>query len=114
MPSTAQSRGRRNRRAGKQREQQWLERLLDAGWEAAFRPRVDGNESGYDILACKDGVIVLWQVKSTAAGPFASHGPAKREAHREAASRAGGVASLCWWPFDRAGVRIYPEGTWPE
>jgi hypothetical protein len=93
---------------------QWAEHLLADGWEVAFAPRINGTERGYDILACKGGEIVLWQVKSTVAGPFASHGPVKREAHREAASRAGGVASLCWWPFDRKPPRTYPVDTWPK
>lgn len=86
---------------------QWAEHLLAEGWEVAFAPRINGTERGYDILACRDGVVALWQVKSTAAGPWASHGPAKRKAHLRAASRAGGVALLCWWPFDRQGPRTF-------
>lgn len=83
------------------------------GWEVAFRPRIDGCQP-YDILATRAGVSALWEIKSTAAGPFSDFGPAKRQRAREAASRAGAPLFLCWWPFDRKGPRIIPEREWPR
>lgn len=93
---------------GAARERQWAERLK--GWEVV---RAAGSTGAYDLMACRSGEVVLWEVKTTAAGPFADFGPAKREAIREAAQRAGGTARLVWWPTDRKGPRIIPESAWP-
>ena len=90
------------------------ERLHAEGWVVAFLPRINGTESGADILAARAGEIVLDQVKSTKSGPFASHGPAKRDAHRRAAFRAGGADRLVWAPFDRKPPRIIKESAWPD
>lgn len=119
---SASARGRRNRRTGQGREREWMKRLLREGWEVAFRPaycvkegcdHVTCLKQPFDILACKGGEIVVDEVKSTKT-PFATFGPARREAVREAARRAGGRPRLVWWPTDRKGVRIIEEGDWPE
>lgn len=103
----------RNRRAGKQREQQWAEQLHHDGWEVGFVPRIRGQQD-YDVIASKGGDVVLWEVKSTKAGPFSDFGPAKREACLQAALRAGGSPALVWWPYDRQGPRVFPLEVWPE
>lgn len=105
--------GARNKRAGKQREAQWAERKVRAGYEVGFRPRIDG-EQPFDLIATRAGESELWEIKSTKAGPFSDFGPDKRKRAIEAASRAGAPLFLCWWPFDRMGPRIIPAANWPD
>lgn len=119
MPNSATQRGRRNRRAGSQREQEWADHLTAQGCEVGFRHRSKSErqtkrEQPYDLIATKGGDIVVWEVKSTAAGPFSDFGPAKREACIQAALRAGGSPCLVWWPYDRQGPRVYSLEQWPE
>lgn len=116
------ARGRRNKRAGRSRELLRARNLKRDGWEVAFVPRMcvvegcdhDGcNTQAYDILACRAGEIVLEEVKSTRT-PWATFGPAKREALKVAGSRSGGRPRLVWWPYDRGGIRIYEVDEWPS
>lgn len=119
---SAVQQGRRNRRAGRTRELDWMRLQKKNGWEAAFVPAmcvVEGCDhegcikQAFDVLLCRDGSIVLDEVKSTKT-PWATFPPARRQALREAASRAGGRPRLVWWPYDRRGVRIFEAWEWPD
>jgi hypothetical protein len=104
----------RNRRFGKGREMKRVEWHIAQGREAALRPRIDGNEAGYDVLVCDSGVITLEQVKGVKQHPISAHEPAQRELHKQAALRAGGSPVLVWLPpYARDWAEI-PEDAWPR
>lgn len=76
--------------------------------------RAAGSLGDADLVALKDGKRPrLIEVKSTAAGPYHSFGPADRESLRFAARMAGALAELCWWP-PRGKPRWIPEAEWPS
>lgn len=79
------------------------------GWEVI---KAGGSLGTYDLCAMREGVIRLLEVKGTAAGPFHSFGPEKREAIRVAAKRAGGIPELAYWP-KRKKLEYLKESEWP-
>lgn len=84
--------------------------LEEQGWVAFRAPASLGCA---DIVALKAGHLpMLAEVKSTAAGPYHSFGPAARLRLATAARRAGAMAVLLWWPPRRKLVWI-EEGQWP-
>jgi Holliday junction resolvase len=77
--------------------------------------RSAGSHGAADLVAMKAGrQTELIQVKATAAGPYASFGPAEREELRDEAIKAGARAVLCWYPPDRKGPRYLHPQDWPE
>lgn len=100
--------GNTSRRRGRQRELDYIAHLISLGWEAF---RVDGAG---DIVAGKDGITLLIQMKSTLT-PWAHFGPQDRARLREAADRAGWIAVLVWWPKGRGVSKAKPifEWDWP-
>lgn len=99
-----------SRSRGRSRELRYIAHLRDdKGWTAY---RVDGAG---DIVAGKDGVTLLIQVKSTLT-PYAHFLPADRQRLREDADRAGWFAALLWWPKGRGLERaeLIPEHDWPD
>lgn len=114
--------GRRNRRAGRSRELDWMRLQKKNGWESAFVPKMcvlegcsheDCIKQAFDVLSARNGEVVLDEVKSTKR-PFTTFGPRRRQALIEAGSRAGGRPRLVWWPYDRGGVRIFEVEDWPR
>lgn len=101
--------GNASRRRGRQRELAYIDHLTRIGWEAY---RIDGAG---DIVAGKDGITLLLQVKSTIT-PYAHFGRLDRARLREAADRAGWIAALVWWPKGRGlgGVKVLFEWDWPD
>lgn len=70
--------------------------MEDAGWWVA---RAAGSLGDADLVGLLAGFPPrLVEVKSTAAGPYHSFGPAARERLRSAARMAGAEAWLVWWP----------------
>ena len=111
----ASRRGKRNRRAGSQREYDVAEHLEAQGWVVAFRRRHSGAQ-GFDLMAAKLGNLVLYEVKSTRL-PYATFGPGKRDVLIQRAAQAGASACLAHWPYDgkgTAGLRFYPSAEWPN
>jgi Holliday junction resolvase len=98
------------RRRGRQRELRYIDYLRERGWVAL---RVDGSG---DIVAGKDGITLLIQVKSTTDGPYKTFGPAERQRIIEDADRAGWFAALLWWPPGRGvqDAELIPESDWPK
>lgn len=84
--------GRQSRRRGRERELRYLAYLEAKGW---YAKRVDGEG---DIVAAKDGITLLLQVKSTAGGPWQTFGPDKRRALTSVCDQTGWFAVLVWWP----------------
>jgi Holliday junction resolvase len=66
-----------------------------------------------DIMAARDGAILMVQVKSCAASPYAHFLPADRRALLEEAQRAGGTATLAYWP-PRGKLVFIPSDDWPK
>lgn len=95
---------------GIQRERQ-VRRVLEAdGWWTA---RAAGSLGDADVIALKARETPrMIEVKSTAAGPFHSFGPADRRDLLDAAKRAGAVAALAWWPSRGKLQWLGPE-EWP-
>ena len=97
-------------RRGTSRERQVIALLRDAGWVCY---RAAGSHGNADIVAMRNGAVLLIQVKSSAQGPFEHFGPVARAELLEEALRAGGQAILCHWPSggDR---RFIHSDLWPE
>lgn len=68
---------------------------------------------GFDLIACRAGVIRVIEVKSTAGGPYERFSPADRAKLLLAAELAGGRAELAWWP-PRGKLRWIPADEWPR
>lgn len=86
------------------------EALDREGW---WTCRAAGSFGAADIVALKQGhVPKMIEVKSTARGPFAGFGPAKRDELISAAAKAGAVPWLLWWP-PRDGPHWVPVSNWP-
>ena len=96
-------------RRGHQREREVVRQLRADGWIALRAPASLGVA---DVIAARAGEILLLEIKSTRAGPFAGFPPADRRALLEAAEVAGGQAFLVWWP-PRRGPRWIPPDEWP-
>lgn len=96
---------------GADRERQVADLLARRGWVCI---RSAGSHGPVDVIAARDGQMLLVQVKSTRRGPFAGFGPGERTELLAAAERAGGRAVLAWWPPDRRGVRWIPPEAWPS
>lgn len=96
---------------GAARERELEARLEEQGWDVT---RSAGSKGKADLVALCAGKTPRYiEVKATAAGPFAGFSPADRRRLALSAARAGAVAELCWWPYDRRGPRWYPVDTWP-
>ena len=96
---------------GHQRERDVKRKLEDDDW---FVTRAAGSLGDADLVALKVGKPPrLIEVKSTAAGPYHSFGPADRDGLRMAARIAGAEAWLAWWP-PRGQLRWISEGEWPH
>lgn len=95
---------------GIDRERKVRDVLLSEDWWVC---RAAGSLGDADLVALKAGHLPrLIEVKSTAAGPFHSFGPKDRADLLFAASLAGGIAVLAWWP-PRGKLRwIWPD-EWP-
>lgn len=95
---------------GIDRERRVREGLEREGW---WTCRAAGSFGEADIVALKQGQIPkLIEVKSTARGPFAGFGPAKREALISAAAKAGALPVLLWWPARKGPYWIHVKD-WP-
>lgn len=75
--------------------------------------RAAGSLGDADLVALKPGLRWLIEVKSTAAGPFHSFGPADRERLRFAADLAGATPMLAWWP-PRGKLHWLTASEWPR
>ena len=60
--------------------------------------RAAGSLGDADLVALKQGVARLIEVKATARGPYHGFGPKDRADLLFAAKLAGAEAWLCWWP----------------
>lgn len=96
-------------RRGIERERTLLKQLRAEGWLVV---RAAGSLGVADLLAVRAGEIRVIEVKSTAANPWASFGPADRRALLDAAEIAGGEAWLYWHPPRREPRWIGPD-EWP-
>lgn len=67
-----------------------------------------------DLIALRDGVCSLIQVKGSKSGPFAHFGPEARAALLDQARIAGFPAVLAWAPPDRKPTRWIPPSEWPN
>lgn len=95
---------------GHARERALVHLLRDEGW---FAMRAPASLGVADVVALKEGQRArLIEVKSTAAGPFHSFGPADRAALSLAAEIAGANAYLVWWP-PRGERKWIAEWDWP-
>ena len=100
-----------NYRKGAGRELRVADLYRANGWVVY---RSAGSHGPADLVAMKSGrQNELIQVKATAAGPFASFGPAERDGLRDEAIQAGARAVLCWYPPDRKGPRFLHVQDWP-
>jgi Holliday junction resolvase len=80
------------------------------GW---WTIRAAGSLGDVDVVAMRAGDAPLFiEVKSTSGGPYERFGPVKRDALAAAATRAGAVAWLVWWPPYRD-PRWIAESEWP-
>ncbi len=99
------------RERGIKRERQVRDVLAKDDWLAFRAPASLGCA---DVIALREGSRPrLIEVKSTAAGPYHSFGPAARVRLRLAAQMAGADALLAWWP-SRGSLRWIPETEWPR
>lgn len=95
---------------GIKRERQVRVHLENDGW---FVARAAGSLGDADLIALKAGhTSKLIEVKSTAAGPFHSFGPACRQALLNAAEKAGAEAVLAYWP-SRGKLTWIRSENWP-
>lgn len=95
---------------GIDRERRLRVGLERSGW---WTSRAAGSFGEADVIALKAGELPrLIEVKSTARGPFAGFGPAKREALISAAVKAGAIPWLVWWP-PHDGPHWIPVSNWP-
>lgn len=101
----------RGKAAGTRREHRVRDWLLERDWLVV---RASGSLGVADLVALKAGEVPrLIEVKSTAAGPYHSFGPADRADIAQRARWAGAEAWLAWWP-PRGSLRWLPEGEWPR
>jgi Holliday junction resolvase len=99
-----------NKSRGLNRERQVRDWFEKRDWLVV---RAAGSLGDVDLVCMKDGnTPLLVEVKSTAAGPYHSFGPASREELRLAARLAGANATLAWWP-PRGQLRFIPSREWP-
>lgn len=95
---------------GINRERRLRDTLGAEGW---WTCRAAGSFGEADIVALKQGELPrLVEVKSTARGPFAGFGPAKRLALISAAAQAGAAPWLVWWPVRQPARWIHVKD-WP-
>ena len=81
---------------GINRERQVAARLTAENW---WVMRAAGSKGVADLVCLKAGrKPLMLEIKSTAAGPFAGFGPAKREDLRLSAEQSGATPFLVWWP----------------
>jgi Holliday junction resolvase len=94
---------------GRARERAVADHLRNEDWIV-----LKGTSYGVADLAAlrSDRCPVLIEVKSTAAGPYATFGPAARESMKAEAARAGAKAVLAWHP-PRGKLRFIPSEEWP-
>jgi Holliday junction resolvase len=98
-------------RRGHERERRVRDWFLERDWIAFRAPASLGCA---DVVALKEGERPrLIEVKSTAAGPYHGFGPADRARLSGAASLAGAIAVLAWWP-PRGKLRFIGEDEWPR
>lgn len=90
-------------------EREYMRILEDQGY---YVTRSAGSHACADLLACRDGRILLVQVKTDRAGPFAHFGPRYRKELLKEAAKAGGEAVLAWKEY-RKGWRTFPPDQWP-
>lgn len=104
---------------GIDRERAWCRRLRQEGWWAQRAP---GSLGSVDVIAVRPRLlgnsqygcdVHMYEVKSTADGPYKSFGPRDREALRFEAQRAGAECFLVWWP-PRSDPKVIPERDWPD
>jgi Holliday junction resolvase len=95
---------------GAARERQVADKLRTEGW---YVMRSAASHGAIDLIALRAGDKPrLLQVKTDARGPFANFGPGAREELSQAATVAGGVAELLWWPARREPQSILVQ-EWP-
>lgn len=98
-------------RRGIQRERQVRALLESEDWWVC---RAAGSLGDADLVALRDGSRPrLIEVKSTAAGPYHSFGPADRDCLRAAARIANAEPWLVWWP-PHGKPQWIEEGAWPR
>jgi Holliday junction resolvase len=94
---------------GAARERQLKERLEGQGWVVQ---RSAGSKGCADLVAMRRGELWFLEVKTTPQ-PYASFGPEKRRAMKEAAEKAGAQAILAHWPPNKV-CRWLPSDGWPS
>lgn len=101
----------RSPRFGHDRERAVRRILEKSGW---FVIRAPGSLGPADLVALRAGDQPrMYEIKATAAGPFAGFGPADRRALKDAAERAGATPQLVWWPANKP-LQWIDEADWPE
>jgi Holliday junction resolvase len=99
-------------RRGHDRERKLVAMLRRDGWVAFRAPASLGCA---DVIALRGGYAPrLYEVKSTAGGPYKTFGPADRRELHEAATRAGALAFLCWWPPRQREPTFIFSARWPS
>jgi Holliday junction resolvase len=93
---------------GHGRERDLVKLLKERGRWAMRAPASLGT---VDVVASPP--LTFYEVKTSAAGPYAHFGPADREELLRDARRACAAAVLCWWPPDRKGARFIHSEDWP-
>lgn len=98
-----------NSKGGIDRERKVRKLLNEDGY---WTCRAAGSFGDADIVAAKDGHLMLIEVKATSRGPYAGFPPTQRAQLKQAAQTAGGQAWLVWWP-SRKQPEWYPASEWP-
>src|SRR5579884_1305539 len=99
-----------SRQRGYQRERAVRDALAKQDWICFRAPASLGCA---DVVALREGSRPRFvEVKSTAAGPYHSFGPAARRRLSVTARLAGAEALLAWWP-PRGKLRWISEDEWP-
>ena len=93
---------------GHGRERELVKRLKAEGRWAMRAPASLGT---VDVISSPP--LTFYEVKATAAGPYAGFLPRDRAALLEDAAIAGAQAVLVWWPPDRGGPRFIDSADWP-
>lgn len=94
---------------GSRAERKVKAHLEAEGWLVV---KAGGSLGAADLVACRDGRIMLVQVKAGGRNDFDGFPPAERRALREDAARAGGEAWLVRC-YPRKPPRWIPEADWP-
>jgi len=96
---------------GRAREREVKKKLEAQGY---FVIKAGGSLGEADLIALKAGERgMMIEVKSTAAGPFHSFGPSKREALISASEKAGLEPYLVYWP-PRGELKYIGWTHWPQ